>query len=137
MKSDYLDIDKPLPVKSYPCNLWTAFVMIARGEYGNQKVALMSVHEMTCSSCAMTAPDDITIMVLLTVGPVVHPHRNVDPTSRRSRKSMSSTVPATLPMSLTMHLESLCPLTILMMQIGLPRMLLLFRILFKPTTRTT
>jgi hypothetical protein len=28
-------------------------------------------------------------------------------------------------------------LTILMMQIGLPRMLLLFRILFKPTTRTT
>jgi hypothetical protein len=57
MKSDYPDIDKPLPVKSYPCNLRTAFVMIARGEYGDQKVASMSVREMTHSSCAMTAPE--------------------------------------------------------------------------------
>jgi hypothetical protein len=35
MKSDCPDIDKPLPAKSYPHNLWTAFVMVARGEYGD------------------------------------------------------------------------------------------------------
>jgi hypothetical protein len=47
MKSDCLDIDKPMPAKYYPHNLWTAFVMIVRGEYGDQKVALMLVREMT------------------------------------------------------------------------------------------
>jgi hypothetical protein len=31
--------------------------MIARGEYGDQKVASMSVREMTHSSCAMMAPE--------------------------------------------------------------------------------
>jgi hypothetical protein len=56
MKSDCPDIDKPLPAKYYPCNLQTAFVMIARGEYGDQKVASMSVREMTRSSRAMAAP---------------------------------------------------------------------------------
>ncbi len=108
MKSDCPDIDKPLPSKYYPCNLRTAFVMIARGEYGDLKVASMLVHEMTRGSCAMTAPSlpcrpfekalervsnatcakgmvtllmIIAIMVLLTVGPVIHPHHIVDPTS--------------------------------------------------------
>jgi hypothetical protein len=56
MKSDCPDIDKPLPAKYYPHNLQTAFVMIARGEYGDQKVASMSVREMTRSSRAMAAP---------------------------------------------------------------------------------
>jgi hypothetical protein len=57
MKSDCPDIDKPLPAKYYPHNLRTAFVMIARGEYGDQKVASMSVREMTRGSRAMTAPE--------------------------------------------------------------------------------
>jgi hypothetical protein len=47
MKSDCPDIDKPLPAKYYHCNLQTAFVMIVRGEYGDQEVASMSVREMT------------------------------------------------------------------------------------------
>jgi hypothetical protein len=57
MKSDCPDIDKPLPTKYYPRNLRTAFVMIARGEYGDQKVASMLVREMTHGSSAMTAPE--------------------------------------------------------------------------------
>jgi hypothetical protein len=79
----------------------------------------------------------IGIMVLLTVGPIVQPHHNVDPTSRRSEKWTLSTVSATLPMGLTILPESLCPLTILMTLIVLRRRLLLSRILFKPATRTT
>jgi ABC-type nickel/cobalt efflux system permease component RcnA len=71
------------------------------------------------------------------VGPIVHPHHNVDPTSRRSGKLTSSTVSATLPMGLTMLPESPCPLTILMMLIVFWRRLLLSRILFKPAMRTT
>jgi hypothetical protein len=124
----------------------------------------MSVREMTRGSLAMTAPEfdmqalregpgkgiqchlcqgyghiahNHRVMVLLTVGPIVHPHHKVDLTSRRSGKLTSSTVSATLPMGLTMLPESLCLLTILMMPIVLPRMLLLFWILFKPATRTT
>jgi hypothetical protein len=57
MKSDCPDIDKPLPAKYYPHNLRTAFVMIAKGEYGDQKVASMSVREMTRGSRAMMAPE--------------------------------------------------------------------------------
>ncbi len=100
--------------------------------------ALERVSNVTCAKATVTLLVIITIMVLLTVSPIVHPHHNVDPTSRRSGKLTWSTVPVTLPMGSTMPPESsLCPLTILMMPIVLPRMLLLFQILFKPNTRTT
>jgi hypothetical protein len=54
--------------------------------------ALERVSNATCAKAMVIFLMIIEIMVILTVGPVVHPHRNVDPTSRRSRKLTSSTV---------------------------------------------
>jgi hypothetical protein len=164
MKSDCPDIDKPLPAKYYPHNLRTAFVMIARGEYGDQKVASMSVREMTRGSRAMTAPEfdmqalregpgkGIQCHLCQGYGHVARDHHdngiiNGRP-HRPSTPQRGSHEPKIREVDVVHSISDSAdgsddasgvtlPVDILMMPIVLRRMLLLFQILFKPATRTT